>query len=128
MTPAPCRDPPAVPCRPDCRGWIVQPRSGLIEPCAACEHWSTTEEGFLQVLQHLEGCRPCADLAVLAGAREPIVSVFEGLNFRQESSGSWVAVVSSRRCELVVTAPYPDRADAREAGTAWLRRLRGQPW
>jgi hypothetical protein len=127
VTPAPCAAPPTLPCRPDCRGWVVDPRTGLIEPCAACEHWSTSDEGINDVLQHMQLCRACADLAVLAGAREPIVAVFAGIHYRL-TEGGWVATVYASRAEVVSTAAYPTREDAREAGMAWLRRLRGQPW
>jgi hypothetical protein len=105
----------------------VELRHGLIEPCAACEHWPDGDEGLNDVLLHLQVCRACADLAVLAGAREPIVAVFEGIQYSETPAG-WVAMVYACRCEVVATAPYPTRADAREAGMAWLRRLRGQPW
>lgn len=158
MTPAPCAAPPTLPCRPGCRGWYVEHETGLIQPCVPCDEWvssnlegmsraaeagialtdaelrlitddapATADDQLAKLLQHFERCRACADLAVMSGAREPILSVFEGINYELRPGG-WVGVIYSKGAEVVATAPYAERADAREAGMAWLRRLRGQPW
>jgi hypothetical protein len=122
LTPAPCIAPPALPCRPDCRGWIVA--GNYLQPCPTCEHWPMSSDGAMAVLDHLEACHPCADLAVARGAFELIYRLFEGLSFAETTSG-WTASIAVHGRSLVTTAVYPDRDGAREAGMAWLRRLRG---
>ena len=129
MTPAPCIAPPALPCSPYCRGWAVTAgarRPHYLQPCGACEHWPMTEDGAASLLDHIEACRACADQAVMCGAFEPLYRLFEGISF-SEAEGGWTASVTVHGRPLVTTAVYPERADAREAGMAWLRRLRGEP-
>jgi len=130
-----CIAPPALPCYPNCAGWMVVTGPGpwldfnqrcYLQPCPACDHWPVTEEGAMAMLDHIEACRACADRAIMCGAFEPIYRLFEGISFTEVAFG-WTASVTVHGRPLVTTAVYPARADAREAGMAWLRRLRGEP-
>jgi hypothetical protein len=118
LKPAPCAFPPPLPCRPDCRGWVV--RGPVLHPCVICDEWTSGD-----VLAHMDVCPPCRDLAVHRGAFEPVHRLFEGLHLVRSADG-WRAEVIVRDHTVVTTAVYEERADAAEAGHGWLRKLRGE--
>lgn len=119
MKPAPCLTPPALPCRPDCRGWIVH--GPVLHACLRCDEW--TDDA---VVLHMDFCAGCRDLAVVMGAFEPVHRLYDGLQFARTEKG-WTASVIIRDRTILTTAAYAERADAREAGLAWLGRLRAKP-
>jgi hypothetical protein len=120
MTPAPCIAPPALPCSPECRGWLL--RGPVLHGCLSCDEW--LDDG--EVVLHMDFCAGCRDLAVIRGAFEPVHRLYDGLQFTRTEKG-WTASVLIRNKTIITTAVYPSRADAAEAGLAWLARLRAHP-
>ncbi len=129
LVPAPCTNPPALPCTPTCRGWLITTGNAvfnfnhplMLGPCPDCEHWYAVADVIHHITEH---CPACADLAVANGVQEPLIALFEGLTFDETPTG-WTASVTAHGRVVVRTAAYPSRDDARAAGNGWLRRMRG---
>lgn len=119
-----CTRPPDLPCRPGCPGWVVE-HGKYLQACAACDHFPANDT--LWAIEHLIECAWCRDKAEAEGALEAHALIIQGLDF-EEVPGGWTAHVCmglGAAHRIVSTAVYPTRDEARAAGRAWEKRLRG---